>query len=70
MKMTIEQRKCDCCGQIIGQPTNNIMFGGSPWDGWMELKFTNGSTQLQELQKKKEFDFCSKDCLIKFLNAN
>lgn len=58
-------RICDCCKKEVSD-NGEMRFGGSAFDGWIHLNVVNGSTQLNELNKKSNFDFCSKECLLEW----
>lgn len=57
---------CDHC-KTEKSDNGQIQYGGHPHSGWYHLNKINGSTMLSELKKKKEWDFCSKKCLITYL---
>ena len=57
--------KCDVCGKTA-EAEDTSYFGGHPWQGWFVLKERGGSTMLEELQRKKNWDICSVECLAKF----
>lgn len=56
---------CDCCNKEVRYNANSSQYGGHPLNGWQRVTNINGSTQLSELNKSKEKDFCSVDCLLK-----
>lgn len=59
---------CDNCRKEI---TNNgeVSYGGSWAGGWYHLSKWLGSTQLEELQKIRNWDFCSIKCLQEFVQS-
>jgi hypothetical protein len=59
--------KCDVCGKEVSDEGGG-WIGGHPWSGWFTVKEISGSTQLDELLRKKEWDICSKGCLRDFAN--
>jgi hypothetical protein len=64
MRKEIERRKCDQCEKVVDQ--SDIMIGGSPFQGWLEVKMTNGSTRMS-MPDCGPWDFCSAHCCIAFL---
>ena len=66
MKATIIERQCDNCGKTVRAP-NVLMYGGHNFQGWIEVNVTNGSTQLEQLSKPCNFDFCCKECAIEYM---
>jgi hypothetical protein len=67
MKDNIARRKCDCCGKVVEQAY--IQFGGSPFNGRLSVTRTDGSTCLP-LRDNGPWDFCSTECLAKFLKID
>jgi hypothetical protein len=61
--------KCDQCGKEISDD-GQCWFGGHPFSGWFLVKQHSGSTRLEELHRKKEWDICSKKCLNEFSLSN
>ena len=57
--------KCDVCGKTV-EAEDTGYFGGHPFQGWYILEERGGSTMLEELQRKKNWDICSRECLAKF----
>jgi hypothetical protein len=50
-------RRCDCCGRIIplGKPHVELLF--------------IGIENMEKLFKTQELDFCSFECLVKFVEG-
>jgi endogenous inhibitor of DNA gyrase (YacG/DUF329 family) len=68
MIKNVVQRICDNCKKEVKQGEEHY-FGGSPFNCWLSITKTNGSTALSELQKDKgPWDFCSNKCAIEFLS--
>ena len=67
MKKTINERVCDGCGKAVQQ--SEVMFGGSPFGGWLSVLRTDGSTHFPKAINGP-WDFCSKACCIKFLSID
>ncbi|MEI7534234.1 MAG: hypothetical protein WCK57_07665 [Verrucomicrobiae bacterium] len=59
--------KCDVCGKEVTDEGSG-WIGGHPFSGWYSLKEHGGSTQLVELNRQKDWDICSKGCLMDFSN--
>jgi hypothetical protein len=65
-----EARICDQCQVTQRYSTDNGgYYGGHPLEGWLHLNEHGGSSRLEDLRKKKDFDFCSYRCLGEFLKA-
>jgi hypothetical protein len=62
-RITQKVRICDECAkkQIDDEKPR---FGGSIFNGWCTLHIENGSTRLEALESKKDFDFCSVNCML------
>lgn len=61
-RQTANIRICDHCeAQKMDDGVPRI--GGSVFTGWVEVKLIDGSTHLDALRKKKDFDFCSFNCM-------
>jgi hypothetical protein len=60
--------KCDQCGKEVSDD-GCAWIGGHPFSGWLSVKEHGGSTQLAELQRKKEWDICSLECLAALTKA-
>lgn len=60
--------KCDVCGKTA-EAEDVGYYGGHPFQGWFILNERGGSTMLEELQRKKNWDICSIGCLKKFTTA-
>lgn len=54
---------CDHCKK---ETRYTPTWGGSTIHGWFSVKRVNGSTTLNGLSKKKDWDFCSVECLRAF----
>jgi hypothetical protein len=67
MKLKIETLQCDMCGETA-EADQDMYIGGHPFNGWYHLNQHGGSTQLQQLRKKRDWDFCSLKCLSDFCN--
>ena len=67
MRKQIDHRKCDHCGNVVEQ--SEMMFGGSPFNGWLAVKRTDGSTRIPRADIGP-WDFCGAKCCIEFLSAN
>ena len=65
MKKKIERRECDECGAVKEQ--SEIMFGGSPFNGWLNVTRTDGSTVIPR-RDNGPWDFCGEKCAITFLS--
>jgi len=68
MKKTINVKICDMCANRI-EAEAVARFGGCFDHGWLHLDIMNGSSQLSELCKKWNYDFCSKACLTEWLKT-
>ena len=66
MKKQIERRICDECAKVVDQ--SEMTFGGSPFNGWLEVIRTDGSTVFPRHGDSGPWHFCSKKCCVKFLN--
>ena len=66
MKQELQKRVCDREGCNVEKTNDAEIFkmGGGPFGGWMEVSETGGGTALPDLQKKRNWDFCSIDCMI------
>ena len=60
---------CDFCKKECSDK-GQTYYGGHPFNGWIVLKFRGGSSALSELQKKRDFDFCSRACLMNHLTKS
>ncbi len=60
--------QCDLCKKEVND-NGEQRFGGSVFSGWLTLTSHNGSTCIESLQKQRTHDFCSVDCLRKFLDG-
>lgn len=60
--------KCDQCPKEVSD-NGDKYFGCSPFHDWMHLSITNGSSYVGEMNKQREFDFCSMKCLYEFSNS-
>ena len=67
MKDSITRRECDCCGKVVEQTC--MQFGGSPFNGWLSVTRTDGSTFLP-FRDNGPWDFCSTGCLARFLKID
>ena len=67
MRKKIDQRTCDHCGKVVEQ--SEMMFGGSPFNGWLAVERTDGSTCIPRADNGP-WDFCCAACCIAFLSAN
>jgi len=66
MRREIDERKCDNCGLVVQQA--EVMFGGSPFNGWLHVKITNCSTKLPKSKGNDgPWDFCCYGCAITYL---
>jgi hypothetical protein len=61
--------ECDVCGSKVEIDSDESWYGGHPFQGWYHLQVYGGSTRLEELRRKKEWDICSKKCLKKFVDS-
>lgn len=57
-------RVCDVCNVRVSDE-GEIYCGGHPHSGWFTVNQTNGSSALRELNKKRQWDVCSRECLKK-----
>ena len=64
MQKTEKVLVCDVCSRKASDGGGG-WIGGHPWDGWFHLNQHGGSTMLSELQRKRDWDICSKECLKK-----
>lgn len=55
-------RICDVC-KVRVSDEGETYYGGHPHNGWFTLNKTNGSSALRELNKKRQWDVCCKECL-------
>lgn len=62
-RRNIDERKCDQCEKVVTQ--SEKMFGGSPFNSWLQVIRTDGTTVLPR-KDNGPWDFCCIDCLIKF----
>jgi hypothetical protein len=60
---------CDQCGKETAYESDGGYCGGHPLQGWLHLSEHGGSKRLEELQRKKEHDFCGVNCLLGYFNA-
>jgi hypothetical protein len=51
---------CDHCKREVEDYPS---YGGSPLNGWFKVSKINGSTMVDNIQKLKDWDFCSSECL-------
>jgi hypothetical protein len=58
--------KCDQCGAEVSDKGQQ-WYGGHPFSGWLTLHESGGSTALEALSRKRDWDFCSRKCLSAFL---
>ena len=65
MKKNIERRTCDNCDKSKEQ--SEMMIGGSPFQGWLRVEMTNGSTCIPR-PDTGPWDFCCDKCCVEFLN--
>lgn len=65
MKSKKEVLQCDMCDKWV-ESDEDMYIGGHPFQGWYHLNQHGGSTQLQELRKKRDWDFCSLQCISDF----
>ena len=63
-KKEIERRTCDECGKVVEQ--SEMMIGGSPFQGWLRIECTNGSTRIPR-EDNGPWDFCEVKCALSFL---
>lgn len=69
-KTTTSQRVCDQCGKEVSTD-NELIFGGITFKGWYSLQVESPATYyLAELQTLESLDFCSKECLVKYVNSD
>lgn len=61
-RITQKLRICDHC-KMKQVDDEKPRFGGSIFNGWVEVHFINGSTRLEALEAQKDFDFCSIKCM-------
>lgn len=61
--------KCDHCDKEVNDG-REVYFGGHPFQGWFQVRQRGGSTRLKELERKRDWDFCSKECLCAFFSDN
>ena len=66
MKKQIDRRTCDQCKAVTEQ--SEMMFGGSPFHGWLSIEVVNGSSKLPR-PDTGPWDFCSSKCAIAFLQS-
>ena len=67
MRKQIDHRECDHCGKVVKQ--SEMMFGGSPFNGWLSLERIDGSTLIPRADNGP-WDFCGAACCVQFLTAN
>ena len=67
MKKVIHQRRCNQCHKVIEQSESG--FGGSPFNGWLTVERTDGSTQVPRADNGP-WDFCGAACCIDYLSGN
>jgi len=63
-RITQKVRICDHCGKKQVDDGKQL-YGGSLFHSWCALHIENGSTSLEALAAKKDFDFCSIECMQK-----
>jgi len=51
---------CDICGKTT---TGETQVGGSPFSGWFQVAEISGSSQIEELRRKKSWTLCGLTCL-------
>lgn len=56
---------CDNCNKSAVAKIEKY-YAGHPFNGWFHVRFHGGSTALAELQRKREFDFCSCNCVLAY----
>lgn len=66
MRQAIERRKCNNCKKVKEQA--EIMIGGSPFNGWLEVTRTDGSCCIPR-RDNGPWDFCCDQCCIEFLKS-
>ena len=56
---------CDVCKK---QETDDgeVRIGGGIFQGWFVIQQKNFSSSTRELGKKRNWDICSEECLLKF----
>lgn len=60
-------RVCDVCSKEA-RTGGEMWIGGHPFNGWFTVSQHGGSTTLDELRKKREWDICSAKCLSEMSN--
>lgn len=60
-------RVCDVCKKKVSDG-GELHIGGHPHTDWFTVEQTSGSTQLDELKKRRDWDLCSIACLQKLAN--
>lgn len=60
---------CDHCSREC-RTNGQTYYGGHPFSGWFSVTEHNFSTSLDNLQRKKKFDFCSAECLLSHYKAS
>ena len=64
--VTITTLTCNNCGKEVCDH-GQVLIGGSFNGGWYNLARTPKSTALAELQRERNWDFCSAKCLREFV---
>lgn len=67
-KINTTKMVCDNCNNEVSD-TGETRFGGSIFQGWFNVEQISGSTALPELQKQRNFNFCSCKCLGEFADT-
>ena len=57
-------KTCDVCHTKVDDG-GETWFGGHPFEGWFTVHQHSGSTALSKLNQVRDWDICSKACLIK-----
>jgi hypothetical protein len=60
---------CDFCNKEKTD-RGETFCGGHPFSGWFHVTIHGGSTRLEDLQKKRDFDFCSSYCVTTYFKEN
>lgn len=59
--------ECDVCHKKVFD-NGEMLIGGNQFKGFYHLTKENQSTMLDDLQEKRNWDFCSVKCLKEFIN--
>lgn len=70
LSKNVEIRSCDYCHYRKEHDKDSVIYGGSSFDGWIELEFINHNTYITNIHKIKRFDFCTIGCLKGFIKDN